>query len=75
MNHMTVQAIAAEARATIARQNVPQARVAEALGLTRSQFSRRINGHIEFSASEIATMADFLGVPVGEFFPADPVPA
>lgn len=68
MNHMTAQTIAAEVRATIARANVPQARIAEALGLTRTQLSRRVNGHVEFSATEISKLADFLEVDPAVFF-------
>lgn len=67
---MTTQTIAAEARAVLARERTKQSDVAEALGLSRSQLSRRLSGQISFSAEEIAHLAQFAGVPVGQFFGA-----
>ena len=52
----------------LARERTKQSDVAEALGLSRSQLSRRLSGKISFSAEEIARLAKFAGVPVGQFF-------
>lgn len=42
--------------------------MAKAAGLTPSQFSRRLLGHIPFSADEVAAVADVLGVTVGSLY-------
>jgi transcriptional regulator with XRE-family HTH domain len=68
MNHMTAQGITAEIRVAIARRNFSYTKVAAELGLTVSQFSRRINGKVEFSATELAKLSGILDVPVGAFF-------
>lgn len=41
---------------------------AEALGLTHTYVNSRATGAVEMSGSDIVLFADFLGVPVSEFF-------
>ncbi|MBE1538372.1 helix-turn-helix domain-containing protein [Micrococcus yunnanensis] len=43
----------------------------EALGLSRASVSARMNGHRDFSFSELETVADFLGVPMRDLFAFD----
>lgn len=68
MSHMVEQTITAEIRVAMARRNISHTKVAAALGLTISQFSRRINGKVEFSASQLAQLSEVLSTPVGAFF-------
>lgn len=68
MVHMTSQRIASEVRAILARDNISKGSVAKAAGLTPSQFSRRLLGHIPFSADEVAAVAAALGVTVGSLY-------
>lgn len=71
MIRMTAQRIAAEVRAIIARSGKKHGDVAEALGLSPSQLSRRVKGDIPFSAEQIAKLAQFFDVPVSAFFPEE----
>lgn len=68
MVHMISQRIAAEVRAEIARRQLVAANVAKDAGLTPSQFSRRLHGHINFSADEVAAIAKSIGVPVSSLY-------
>ncbi|WP_370454480.1 helix-turn-helix domain-containing protein [Homoserinibacter sp. GY 40078] len=52
----------------MARRGASQVDVAEALGLTQPQVSRRLAGRVEFSASELSRLSARLGVPVSAFF-------
>lgn len=60
----TNQDIAANVRAEAARRQVTQAQLAERLELTQPGMSRRMLGRVPFSASELATVADVLEIPV-----------
>lgn len=63
--------IAAEVRAEIARQKGPtQRELAELLGLSQPQVSDRIRGDVEWRISELAKVAELLGVPITKFVPA-----
>lgn len=62
------EAIAAEVRAALARRKIDQAEVADALGLSRSSVSQRINGHRPFSVAQLITIAGIVGVQPAEFF-------
>lgn len=60
----TNQDIAANVRAEAARRQVTQAQLADRLGLKQPGMSRRMLGRVPFSASELATVADVLEIPV-----------
>jgi len=62
--------VAAEVRAEIARQGLTRASVAARLGWSEQRFSLRMTGRVELSVGEVAVIADALGVPVAQFFPA-----
>lgn len=58
----------AEVRALMGRHQVTQAQLAEVLGVTPSQMSKRLRGVIPVDINEIVMIADYFGVPVGTLF-------
>lgn len=75
MTRYSPQTIAAEVRAEIARQRRPtQRELGELLGLSQAQVSERVRGDVEWRISELALVADVLGVPITQFLlAAEPV--
>jgi transcriptional regulator with XRE-family HTH domain len=59
--------VAAEVRAEMARQQVNQQTIAEALKRSRQHLSRRLTGEIPFDVAELEIIAQALGVPVAQF--------
>lgn len=57
-------------RATMAEHGISQTRVADALGYTQSQVSRRLDGSVVFDVKELVIIAALCGVPVASFLPA-----
>lgn len=51
-------------RERMAEKGLTQAVVARALGIGRQAFSRKINGHNDFSVSEMTRLAQILGTTV-----------
>lgn len=64
--------VAGEVRAEMARQQINQQRVADALGFSRQALSRRITGEVPFDVAELEKIADLLGVPVARLIGAVP---
>ncbi len=62
------QTIARSIEAWMAYKRLHQADVARSAGLTQPQLSRRLRGHTEFKASEVAAIAAHLGVKVGDLY-------
>jgi len=62
--------VMAEIRAELARQRMPQRRVAEELGLSEAQISERFLGRVPLDVPELERIARLLGVTVGHFLPA-----
>ena len=62
------ESIAGEVRAELARQHVTDAEIAACLGQNQQWFNRRKNGLVAFRADELAIVAAYLGVEVGQFF-------
>lgn len=62
MNTTTPTLVTREIRAEIARQGRRVSEVAESIGLSESQMSRRMSGRQDFSVGEILAIADTLGV-------------
>lgn len=54
--------VAANVKAEATRRGLVQSDLATALGVSRAAMSRRLTGEMEFSVSELITLADFLGV-------------
>lgn len=72
MTHSLPQYVAREVRAEIARQRMTHRQLAEALGVSQPQVTKRLNGDIEFRPSELELLAELCGVPVTQFFPTAP---
>jgi transcriptional regulator with XRE-family HTH domain len=66
-------AVAAEVRAELARKQMSQHALAAALGVAQQTVSRRLTGEVPFDVAELGRVAEILGVPVGQFFPASAV--
>lgn len=53
-------------RERVADHGLTQAAVARALGIGRQTFSRKLNGHGDFSVSELTRLAEILGTTVAD---------
>lgn len=53
----------------MARQRLLHRQLAVHLGISQGQVSARLRGDIEFRPSELEKVAEFLDVPVSQFFP------
>ena len=60
--------VAAEVRAHLARQRISGRQAAFALGWKQPYIARRLSGDIPFDVTDLAKIADLLGVPVTSFF-------
>lgn len=69
------QAIAAEIRAEMARQQITQRDLAAKVGMFQQALQIRLAGVRSFRAEELAAIAQALGVPVTQLLPApEPTP-
>lgn len=68
-----ITSTAANVRAEVARRRIPQRVIADHLGLNQQQVSRRLNGDVEFTVSELQGVATLLGVAVADLI--EQVPA
>jgi hypothetical protein len=68
------QWVAAEVRAEMARQRVSQQTLAGAVGISQAAISRRITGEVPFDVTELARVAEVLGVPAAQFLDAGKSP-
>jgi transcriptional regulator with XRE-family HTH domain len=68
MTTTVTQSVASEVRAELARKRIPQADLAEVLGVSQAGISRRLSGDTPFDVNEVAAVADFLGVPIALLF-------
>jgi len=67
--------VGATVRAEMARRRVTQRQIAEALGLSQTQISRRLAGEVAFNVDELAVVADFLGVAISTLVVSAPASA
>jgi len=58
--------VAANVRAELARRRIRQTDVAERLGVSRQNVAQRLNGSVDFRVGELISIADMLGIPIGE---------
>lgn len=65
---VTQRQIADNVRAELARRQLSQVALAQAIGLTDLAISRRLRGVVPFRADEMAAVAAFLGVSVAELY-------
>lgn len=63
--------VSAAVRAELARHEVNTAALADLLGVSRNQASRRVRGLVPYSVDELGLIARHLGIPVAVFV-ADP---
>lgn len=68
MNESNAECVAANVRAEVARRRIRQTAIAEHLGLNQQQVSRRLNGQVELTATELQRLAELLEVPVGSLY-------
>ena len=61
--------IADKVRGVAAEKRFTQARIAEALELSRTSVVERYTGRVPFTAPEVFTLASAMDVPVSRFFP------
>lgn len=61
--------VTAEVRAEAARQKATQDDIAQILGISQTQVSRRFTGQIDFGIDELAKLADAWGVPFSRLLP------
>ncbi len=61
------KAVAAEVRAEIARANLTHTAVADAAGIARATFSRKVNGKTPFDVLELASIAATIGIEPDRF--------
>lgn len=61
------QLVVGEIRAELARQRVSQSELAARLGVSRAYVTRRLSDHTPLSITDLANIADLLGVPVANF--------
>lgn len=59
-------AVADEVRGGMARARVTQTQLAAALGLSQPAISRRLQGKVDFTVSELRDVAAMLGVPISQ---------
>lgn len=64
-------AIAAEVRAEMARQNKTQRELGAAIGLPQASVCKRLSGESPFRAYELVRVAAFLGRPITQFASAE----
>ena len=62
----TVETIGENVREAMADRGFSIAEVASRIGIGRQTFSRKLNGHVDFSASEITSLGEVVGVPAWE---------
>jgi transcriptional regulator with XRE-family HTH domain len=61
--------VAAEIRAEMARQQMSQDQLADRIGMSQSTLSRRLTGSLPFDTTELAKVAEALGVVVTALLP------
>lgn len=61
--------VGANVRAEMARRGVTQRQVAEALGISQPQISKRLAGRIAFDVVELQVIGRMLGLPAHAFLP------
>lgn len=68
----TNELVGRRVRSHLTLRGMGSADLAHLLGITRSAVNKRLSGTTSFSASDVALVADWLGVSVAELF--EPLP-
>lgn len=66
---LTTGQVAAEIRAELARRKISGRSLAVQLGWSTTTGHRRLSGTQPLTVEDIARIADFLGVPIGQLLP------
>ena len=61
--------VAAEIRAEIARQRIPQVAIATAMQLSQASVSRKLNGRYPLDVNDLYALAGVLRVPAAHLLP------
>lgn len=69
------QAVLAEIRAEMGRQQKSGRAVADAMGVTHIYLSRRLTGKVPLSLADLDRIAAVLSAPAAQFLPAPSAPA
>lgn len=69
MDHTPAQELADKVAASILRSGRSKSSVATAAGIPATTFNRKINGHVEFTFSELMRLADVLDIAPSTFTP------
>lgn len=69
MEQTPAEQTAGAVRAELARRRWTGRRLARHMGYSPSTMNRRINGEIEFTITELATIAELLDVPLAVLLP------
>lgn len=70
MNTEPPTTVAGTVRLRITESNETQERVAFSAGIPKTTFSRKINGHVDFTTTELFDIARFLRIPPADLLPA-----
>lgn len=70
MDHSPAREVADKVAANILRSGRTKASVAAAAGIPHTTFTRKINGHVEFSFGELLRIAAVLDVSPSAFTPS-----
>jgi transcriptional regulator with XRE-family HTH domain len=58
--------VAANVRAELARRRITQTDVAQRLGVSRQNVAQRLNGSVDFRVGELISIANMLGITIGD---------
>jgi len=72
VRHGVSQRVAANVRAEMARQRIPQVALADALGITQQSVSARLRGAVDFSVPELDLVARLLNVSAALLLGSEP---
>lgn len=67
----TADAVAANVRAELGRQNMSRAELARRLDVAEMWLSRRLTGRTPITVEDLGRIATALGVPAGSLLPVD----
>lgn len=71
MDQTPAQQTAGAVRAELARRRISGRELARGLGWSPTTTSRRLNGSSPFDIDELARVAEFLGLSVGDLLPVE----
>lgn len=67
--------VAGAVRAEMARKQLGKPQIRAAIGVSRATLDRRLAGDLDFTVTELATVADLLDVPLSRLLDLDEIKA